>query len=93
MHCTMNDKNNHAAPDLRPKSSDSDATPMETGPSIQLEHQLTDGGELLAKVLPAGGPLVSTHWTCPTCGLSVRGCHPRVCMDDCNPECPIGGAS
>lgn len=46
--------------------------------------------ELLAKVLPAGEPLVSTHWTCPACSLSVRGCPPRACMSD-NPECPIGG--
>lgn len=47
--------------------------------------------EPLHKVLPAGVPLVATHWTCPTCGLSVRGCPARTCMDDCNPDCPIGG--
>ena len=43
----------------------------------------------LHKVLPAGVPLVATHWTCPTCGLTVRGCPPRACMDDCNPNCPV----
>ena len=56
-------------------------------------HPGNDQPELepLHKVLPAGGPLISTHWTCPTCGLSVRGCPARTCMDDCNPDCPIGG--
>ena len=47
--------------------------------------------EPLHKVLPAGGPLVSTYWTCPTCGLSVRGSPPRACMNDGAPGCPIGG--
>ena len=48
------------------------------------------GGELLAKVLPAGEPLVVTCWTCPTCGLSVRGAPPRRCINDPGtPGCPV----
>ena len=47
--------------------------------------------ELLAKVLPAGGPLVSTTWTCPTCGITVFGAPPSICLDD-RPGCPVEGA-
>lgn len=60
------------APDLRPTATTDSATPMETGPDHQLEHQfpvahwLADGGETLAKVLPAGGPLLGRE-TCPSC--------------------------
>lgn len=58
---------------------------------IDPDRPLPTEPEQLHKVLPAGAPLVATHWTCPTCGLSVRGSPPRACMDDCNPDCPIGG--
>lgn len=44
----------------------------------------------LNKVLPADtGPLVSTWWICPTCGLERRGGPPATCGSD-NPDCPIG---
>lgn len=43
----------------------------------------------LHKVFPAGEPILNAHWTCPVCGLTVRGCQPRVCLDDCNPDCPV----
>ena len=37
-------------------------------------------GEPLAKVLPAGGPLVTTWWTCTACGHSQRGGPPATCQ-------------
>lgn len=40
------------------------------------------GDELLTKVLPAGEPLLAAHWTCPICGLSVRGVPPRSCLSE-----------
>lgn len=46
------------APDLRPSDAQGAAAPMETGPS----HQLAQ----LAKVLPAGGPLLGREM-CPLC--------------------------
>lgn len=76
------------APDLRPKTDATSAAPMETGPDHQIGHQFH--GDLLAKVLPAGEPLVSTHWTCPQCGYSKRGAPPPACVAD-DPCCPIGG--
>ena len=48
--------------------------------------------ELLNKVLPVTAMFIATHWTCPTCGISVRGSPPRVCLDE-RSNCPIGGAS
>lgn len=56
-------------PDLRPNAADTTAAPMGAAPDKQLEHQLhpavaamvpldNDGNPLLAKVLPAGGPLL-----------------------------------
>lgn len=44
---------------------------------------------VLAKVFPAGEPLVATYWTCPVCGHSRRGGPPPVCVDD-RPVCPVG---
>lgn len=64
---------------------------LEEKPSGIGDIQCTMPMPLLAKVLPSGGPLLKAHWTCPTCGLTMRGSPPRVCMDDCNPDCPIGG--
>lgn len=53
-------------------------------------HVYSGTGELLAKVLPAGGPLVATFWTCPKCGLSVRGAPPRRCINDpATTGCPV----
>lgn len=49
---------------------------METSP----EHQLAQ----LAKVLPAGGPLVSSWWTCSICGHSKPGGPPSVCFAEAN---------
>lgn len=46
------------APDLRPSDAPGAAAPMETG----LSHQLAQ----LAKVLPAGGPLLGREM-CPLC--------------------------
>lgn len=46
------------APDLRPSDAPGAAATMETGPS----HQLAQ----LAKVLPAGGPLLGREM-CPLC--------------------------
>lgn len=77
------------APVLRPTAAETSAAPMETGSEQQIEH-LIDGGETLAKVFPAGEPLVATCWTCPTCGLSVRGAPPRRCMSfPAPPVCPV----
>ena len=78
-------------PDLRPKTDATGAAPMETAAERQTEH-LLPGGELLAKVLPAGEPLVATWWTCPTCGFAKRGAPPATCAID-DPLCPIGEAS
>lgn len=39
----------------------------DTNPTQDTEHHLRDGGELLAKVLPAGGPLLGQE-PCPSCG-------------------------
>lgn len=38
----------------------------------------------LAKVLPAGGPLVATWWTCSICGHSKPGGPPSVCAVEAN---------
>lgn len=43
-------------------------------------HVYDRGGELLAKVLPAGGPLVTTWWTCTECGHERRGAPPAKCQ-------------
>lgn len=64
------------APDLRPSDAPGAAAPMETGPS----HQLAQ----LSKVLPAGGPLVSSWWTCSICGHSKPGGPPSVCFAEAN---------
>lgn len=64
------------APDLRPSDDPSAAATMETSP----EHQLAQ----LAKVLPAGGPLVATWWTCSICGHSKPGGPPSVCAVEAN---------
>lgn len=52
------------APDLRPSGAPGAAAPMETCPSHQLA-QLQES-ETLAKVLPAGGPLLGREM-CPLC--------------------------
>lgn len=64
------------APDMRPSDDPSAAATMETGP----EHQLAQ----LTKVLPAGGPLVATWWTCSICGHSKPGGPPSVCAVEAN---------
>lgn len=84
------------APDLRPSDDPSAAATMETGP----EHQLAQlqEPETLAKVLPAGGPLVSSWWTCSICGYSKPGGPPSGCFAEANllpPDlivdgCPLG---
>ena len=70
------------APDLRPSDAPSAAATMETGP----EHQLAQlqEPETLAKVLPTGGPLVATWWTCSICGHSKPGGPPSVCAVEAN---------
>lgn len=53
-------------------------------------HVYSGSGELLAKVFPGGAPLVATCWTCPTCGLSIRGAPPRRCINEpATPGCPV----
>lgn len=52
------------APELRPTAAADAAAPMETSPEQQLE-QLQEP-ETLAKVLPAGGPLLGREM-CPLC--------------------------
>lgn len=76
------------APDLRPSDDPSAAATMETGP----EHQLAQlqEPETLAKVLPAGGPLVTTWWTCTRCRYQQRGGPPEHCMFNAEPiDCPL----
>lgn len=62
-------------PDLRPTAAEYSAATGETQPDAQLEH-LFPGGELLAKVLPAGEPLVAAVRTCTVCG-QARGVGPQ----------------
>ena len=52
------------APDTRPTAAAGDSATLETGPDHQLE-QLQEP-ETLAKVLPAGGPLLGREM-CPLC--------------------------
>lgn len=52
------------APDLRPNVPTESVAPMETSPGHQLA-QLQEP-ETLAKVLPAGGPLLGRE-LCPSC--------------------------
>lgn len=78
------------APDTRPTATVGAAVPMETEPEHQLEHQMPEL-EPLAKVLPAGGPLITTWWTCARCGYAQRGGPPSHCMYNANPtDCPLG---
>lgn len=45
---------------------------------------------VMTKILPTDtGPLVTTWWICPLCGLERRGGPPATCGSD-NPDCPIG---
>jgi len=51
----------------------------DTSPTQDTEHHLRDGGELLAKVLPAGGPMLGQEPECRRCA----GCtNPGACHDD-----------
>lgn len=51
--------------------------------------------DLLAKVLPQGGPLhspdtVVNAWTCPVCGVRWRGGPPPACHDvPARDGCPL----
>lgn len=86
-------------PDLRPKCAAADFAPMESSASHQNTHlhpalaamvPLDSNGEPLAKVLPAGEPLVSTCWTCPACDFTKRGGPPAECQAWMLPNnCPL----
>ena len=71
------------APDLRPKPGADDNSPLKTGAGHQPTHQIPEH-EPLVKVLPAGGPLVSSWWTCSICGHSKPGGPPSVCAVEAN---------
>lgn len=75
-----------SASDLRPKLDTGCDTPLETGARQQIE-----AAETLVKVLPAGGPLVSSWWTCTRCGYQQNGGPPPHCMFNAEPaDCPLG---
>lgn len=51
-----------------------------TTEQTQGTERLLSEPELLTKVLPAGGPLEATYWTCPVCGAAFRGVPPESCQ-------------
>jgi len=72
-----------AAPEWRPIGRLGELPPGDPGPGAQIEHQV------LAKVLPAGEPMVATWWTCSICGFSQRGGPPARCQFNAEPSnCP-----
>jgi len=45
--------------------------------------------EPLHKVLPAGGPLLSPSWNCPTCQRRIPGGMPPRSCPAGRPDCPL----
>lgn len=61
---------------------------------VARDRPLPPEPEMLNKVLPAGGPMVSTWWACPVCAVSKKGAPPASCA--CTPQhpsCPMAGTT
>lgn len=54
---------------------------------IDPDRPLPDAPELMAKVLPAGGPLVGSAVVCPRCEWRFEGGRPTRCPED-RDACP-----
>lgn len=84
----MSAENKPAAPDLRPETGEQAANPHETVDHTQLAG-LHETGELLAKVLPAGEPLMlGQRPQCDLCGLFLD--YPKIasCLISRDGDCP-----